>query len=143
MDIKLITSILLLLIIIYFLVFTKNKLVNLIMLSVILLPFSTATFFEPPKGMRGFEITNVIWGLCFFTFVCNQILKKIKLQFDKYFSIQLILFCLIYLFAAANKLFAGVDASSLIIDNVLRPFQILLTGWMLMVLYKVDENKKI
>ncbi len=125
--------------------------VTLFVVTMILIPFGNARFLpRSVLGIQGLNVINIVWVLLFIVTLGLLILKREKLYLREYFSGPILIILLIYFVAALRTI---VDLDSLkgatsimpagrnmplglatrILNDFIKPVQIVLVGWMVLV----------
>lgn len=100
-------------------------------------------------GVTGLNIGNIVWLVAFAMAVISIRSRKGTLRLSSYFSLPLGVFITLYLIAVIWTVF-DLDAIqspiyritriSLIIENIFKPLQLLLVGWIVMVFCEIEGS---
>jgi len=100
-------------------------------------------------GIHGLNIGNIVWLSAFVMAVFSITSRKGNLRFSSYLSLPVMLFLFMYLIAVIWTMFNldaiqrpghGITTKSLIMEDLLKPLQLLLAGWIVMVYCEVEGN---
>lgn len=92
-------------------------------------------------GIPGLNIGNIVWLAAFGAAIFKMQTRKGTFMFSTYFSLPLFMFMLLYLIAVIRTLYDQgsiqspiyhVTTLSLILENIIKPFQLILAGWVVM-----------
>ncbi|HIP52805.1 MAG TPA: hypothetical protein EYH03_02170 [Chromatiales bacterium] len=137
--------------VIIFLINIRRLYETLFIATLILIPFSHMPVLpRSVLGVQGLSVTNIIWVLMFVVTFGLLILIREKLYLKEYFSGPILILLLIYYIAALRTIVdldslkgatsimpAGRDMplglSTRILNDFIKPMQIVLVGWMVLV----------
>jgi|GEM_PF-3340061 len=128
--------------------------VLLVALLVILTPFSVATFMPRAiLGVTGINVFNIVWLLNFVVVFFGILATKRRIDYFAYFSWPLILFCIAYTLCVLWAIIdiesyphegnQAVTTKSLLIEDLAKPAQLLLAGWMVYIFCRYGNCKQL
>lgn len=122
----------------------------MVTLLILVTPIANASFMpREVLGITGLNVGNIIWLSAFATTFISVVMRRERLHLSTYFSPPLMVFIALYWLAAVRAaLDLGsfkspttiISHSSLIFDNGLKPVQILLSGWIVMIFCEIEGN---
>lgn len=139
--------------VIYLLINARTFIAQLGLVAIVLVPLSYSKYFSGGiGGARGLALVNVIWLFVFLTIMLYIVATRQPLYLNKYFTLPLVLYFLVYLFGCVITFSNGINhpyfqfgntTVDLVMQKVFRPIQYLITGWMIMALYKKEGYRAI
>lgn len=128
---------------------SRNTVVFLFSLLIVVQAM-TPIAYKAIAGITGLQPVYLLWLMAIIAVISNQSNKNKPLRFNKYFSpplllllvIQLIAWFMTFLAGPEHTFYlAGFDRFNLTMGYLLSPIQVLLTGWMAMILCEEDEDR--
>lgn len=121
----------------------RRMFMYLVSMLLLLVPIANASFMPREVfGVTGLNISNIVWLAAFGAAVITAATRKGGSLLSAYFTVPLAIFMFLYLLAAAWTLFDleaiqtpvyEITHVSIVIENILKPLQILLSGWIVFV----------
>ncbi len=127
---------------------------SILILLLVLTPFGVGSFFPRSiLGISGLNPLNFIWLLAFLIAVATTLSGRVNPRFREYFSLPIIILMLLYgiaflrTFININELttYATFKPTllSLLLANLIKPLQIFLTGWIVLMVSQRYGNDRI
>lgn len=126
----------------------------LIALLVVLTPFSVASFMpREVLGVTGLNVFNILWLANFVLVVLGIVVSRKRTDSLIYFSGPVVLFLAAYLISILWAIVdiesyphtgrVGVTLKSLLIEDLAKPMQLVIAGWMVYIYCRYTKNKSL
>ncbi len=133
--------------------FSKSLTESILILLLVLTPLGVGTFFPRSMlGITGMNPVNFIWLLAFSIALGATMSGRINPRFREYFSLPIMILMLLYgisflrTFISINELTTYAEFRpthlSLLLTNLIKPLQIFLTGWIVLVICQKHGNDR-
>jgi O-antigen ligase len=132
---------------IYFLISSRKFVVSMVAMTIVMQHMTPISYYQF-AGVKGLQPVYLWWIATFAAVIFSRNLSRQRFEFRRYFALPLLFFFIIQAMAWSQTFLssqhpfymAGLDRSLLFLGYFLNPLQILLTGWMIMLVTEEKEG---